>query len=169
MEKIYIDSNSRFYNQDYFTSNYFKKSDLIICADVFEHIYDYTDFLKKLLTDSRYFLFHIPLEISLLTLIRKDSFFRYNFSTIRHIHFYTKYTALLLLEYCVFKIIDNFFAKNRIEYFNKNKISFKRELDMFPQCFIDKLNEYLSCSIFSGYSLVFLCENLNFQVFQHQK
>ena len=155
-------SKIKFYNQDYFTSNYYKNSDLIICADVFEHIDENISFLKKLLTGGKYFLFNIPLEISLLTLIRKDFVFRHSFNEVGHLHFYSKYTALILLEYCGFEIIDNSYAKNRLEHSNKNEITLAKFLVMLPQYLIDKLSEDLSSSIFGGNSLVVLCKNPNF-------
>jgi ubiquinone/menaquinone biosynthesis C-methylase UbiE len=154
-------SEIKFYNQDYFTSNYYKKSDLVICADVFEHVDDETNFLKKLLNGSKYFLFNIPLDISLLTLLRKNCF-KHTYNNVGHIHFYSKYSVLLKLEYCGFKIIDTIYAKNRLEHFTKDNISLKRILVMMPQYVIDKVSEDLSCSIFGGYSLVVLSENPNF-------
>ena len=41
--------NLNFYCDDFFKSNSYGESDLIICADVYEHIEDYIGFLKKLL------------------------------------------------------------------------------------------------------------------------
>ena len=62
-----------FFNDDIFERN--KKFDLIICADVFEHVDDYYSFLKKLSNITKYVVFNIPLDIHLLSMIRQDSIY----------------------------------------------------------------------------------------------
>ena len=155
-------SEIKFYNEDYFSSEHYKKNDLAICADVFEHLDDEVKFLKNLLNGSKYFLFNIPLEISLLTLLRKN-LFKESFNSVGHIHFYSKYSALLKLEYCGFNIIDKIYAKNRLLHFTKENLSLKKLLAIPPQYIIDKFSEDIACAIFGGYSLVVLAENPNFR------
>jgi hypothetical protein len=113
--------------------------------------------LKKLLNQSKYFLFNIPLDISLISLIRKN-IFRQKFNDVGHIHFYSKYSILLQLEYCGYQIIDNIYAKNRLEYFSKKKFSIKSFLILPFQFLFDLINEDLACAIFGGYSLVVMAK-----------
>ena len=53
-----------FYADDMFNNTKFY--DLIICADVFEHVEDYYGFLEKISKKAKYILFNIPLDINLL-------------------------------------------------------------------------------------------------------
>jgi 2-polyprenyl-3-methyl-5-hydroxy-6-metoxy-1,4-benzoquinol methylase len=155
-------SNILFFCKNYIKSTKNKKSDLIICADVFEHIDDEVYFLKKLLERSKYFLFNIPLDMSFISLIRKK-FFTKKFNDVGHIHFYSKYSILLKIEYCGFKIVDKIYAKNRLEHFSIKEFSIKKFLIIPFQYLLDKINEDLACAIFGGYSLVVLAKNSKYK------
>ena len=133
-------SSIKFICKDYIKFPKNKKSDLLICADVFEHIDNDVNFLKKLLNQSKYFLFNIPLDISLISLIRKN-IFRQKFNDVGHIHFYSKYSILLKLEYC-----------------SQKEFSIKKFLILPFQFLLDLINEDLACAIFGGYSLVVMAK-----------
>ena len=150
-------SSIKFFCKDYIKFPKNEKSDLLICADVFEHIDNDVNFLKKLHNQSKYFLFNIPLDISLISLIRKN-IFRQKFNDVGHIHFYSKYSILLKLEYCGYQIIDNIYAKNRLEHFSKKEFSIKKFLILPFQFLLDLINEDLACTIFGGYSLVVMAK-----------
>ena len=131
------------------------KRNLIIAADVFEHVQDTYDFLTKLKDKGDFFLFNIPLEISLFSMIRKKNIFKDSFNNVGHLHFYTKRTTLLTLENLGFKILDYNLVNNRFEEFKKTK-KIRSLLINIPQYFVEKVNQNLACSIFGGYSLVVL-------------
>ena len=109
------DENINFYSDDYFECELYKKSDLIICADVYEHIDDYMGFLKKLSLGGKFFLFNIPLDISFRSILSKK-FIKNNFDTYGHIHFFNKNIAKLILNYCGYETIDTMYAKNFLEH-----------------------------------------------------
>ena len=144
---------------DFLTLNSKNISDLIICADVYEHIENYIDFLKKLNDKSNYFLFNIPLDISFRSLLNKKIITE-NFNKVGHLHFFNKQIALLVLDYCGFKIIDSIYAKNYLEHSNKNTI--KKKIFSLPVRLVDTINEDLSATIFGGYSLVVLAQSKNY-------
>ena len=54
-----VNKNLKFLCQDFFDFNFSATPDLILCADVFEHIEDYIGFLKQLSCKSKFFLFNI--------------------------------------------------------------------------------------------------------------
>lgn len=143
-----------FYCEDFFKSNSYGESDLIICADVYEHIEDYIGFLKKLLPSGKFFLFNIPLDISVRTLLT-NKVINENFKKVGHLHFFNKNIARSLLEYCNYDIIDTLYAKN---FLALKKKSFKQKLLSIPVKIFDKISEDLSASIFGGYSLVVLAK-----------
>lgn len=145
-----------FFNQDFLNLDN-EKGDLIIAADVFEHIQDKYDFLLKLKNKGNFFLFNIPLEISLFSMIRKKNIFKHSFDNVGHLHFYTKRTALLTLENSGFKILNFNLVNNRFEDFKKNKKIYSLIINI-PQYIVEKLGKTLSSSIFGGYSLVVLAK-----------
>lgn len=147
-------SKLSFFNEDFVNLKEAKR-DLIIAADVFEHVQDTYDFLTKLKDKGDFFLFNIPLEISLFSMIRKKNIFKDSFNNVGHLHFYTKRTALLTLENLGFKILDYNLVNNRFEEFKKTK-KIRSLLINIPQYFVEKVNQNLACSIFGGYSLVVL-------------
>jgi 2-polyprenyl-3-methyl-5-hydroxy-6-metoxy-1,4-benzoquinol methylase len=149
-------SNLNFLNEDFVNLKEIKRN-LIIAADVFEHVQDTYKFLKKLKDKGDFFLFNIPLEISLFSMIRKKNIFKHSFENVGHLHFYTKRTALLTLENIGFKILNSNLVNNRFEEFKKNKKLHSLIINI-PQYILEKLGKNLACSIFGGYSLVVLAK-----------
>ena len=145
-----------FFNLDYL-ENKNEQDDLILSADVFEHVENTYNFLSKLRGKGNFFLFNIPLEISLFSMIRKKNIFEHSYQKVGHLHYYNKRTALLTLKNCGFKIIKFEFAKIRLFEFIKNK-NFKQFLILIPQYIIEKISLNLSSSLFGGYSLVVLAK-----------
>jgi len=147
--------NLNFYNSDFFKTDLYKSADLILCADVYEHIEDYIGFLKKLLIGGKFFLFNIPLDISFRSILF-SKVIQKNFQKVGHIHFFNKNIAKILLEYCNYKIISTAYAKNYLEMKNK---SIKQKILSVPIKTVDFINEDLSATLFGGYSLIVLAKS----------
>ena len=145
-----------FFNEDFVTTNK-NKRDLIIAADVFEHVENSHNFLKEHKNKSEFFLFKNTLEIRLLTMLRSKNIFEHSFEKVGHLHFYTKKTAILLLKSCGYEILNYEYANNRFKEF-KDKKSFKQFLLSIPQYVVSIFNNNLACSLFGGYSLVVLAK-----------
>ena len=143
-----------FINEDLFDTD--NDYDLMLCADVFEHIEDSYSFLKKLNKKSKYFLFNIPLELCLLTMLQGNNIIKKAYDSVGHIHFYSSSTANLMLELTGYEIIHQRFAKNRTRNFFANP-TFKKFITMFPQFIIESINPYLS-SVLMGDHLVVLAK-----------
>ena len=143
-----------FINDDLFNTNY--QYDLIICADVFEHVENPYSFLKELKKKSKYFLFNIPLELSLLSMLRGINVFRESYESVGHLHFYSASSANLILEISGYEIIEKKFAKNRTGLFF-SKVSLKKIISTFPQLIIESFSPYLSSALM-GDSLVVLAK-----------
>ncbi|MDC0616159.1 class I SAM-dependent methyltransferase [Candidatus Pelagibacter sp.] len=148
-----------FFNKDFLSSKEFNKTDLILCADVFEHVDCDITFLKDILSRGKYFLFNVPLDISIRSLLN-NNLISETFNNVGHIHFYNKQIILLLLKYCGYDVIDSLYAKNFLEHSKKK--SFKKILFSIPMFILDKFNEDLAATIFGGYSLTVLCKNPNY-------
>ena len=139
-----IDNTISFSNEDILKKDFEKKFDLIIAADVIEHIEDSFNFLKLLRNKSKYFLFNIPLEMSLLSLLRQNKLFNNSYKSVGHLHFFSKKSALIALEHNGYKVLNLSYSKNRIKHFTKNSMSLKRMLAVAPQYLIDLISEDLS-------------------------
>lgn len=86
------------------------KFDVLLLLDVFEHVPDYLDFLKRLRGRARWFVFHIPLDLNVQALLQGsrpmlDMRRRYG-----HLHYFTAETALATLADCGFKVRDSFYT-----------------------------------------------------------
>jgi cyclopropane fatty-acyl-phospholipid synthase-like methyltransferase len=79
--------------------------DLILMLDVVEHVEDYFSFLRDLKHKSHYKIFHIPLDISVQTVLRGKTLIR-NRNVHGHIHYFTKETALRTLEDVGYEVLD---------------------------------------------------------------
>tara|TARA_B100001093_G_scaffold511838_1_gene580598 strand:+ start:3509 stop:4234 length:726 start_codon:yes stop_codon:yes gene_type:complete len=152
-----LDNSIKFINEDFLKKDDYSSCDLILAADVFEHIENSYHFLKKLREKGNFFLFNIPLEISCFSLIRKKNIFKNSYDGVGHLHFYNKETALITLNHCGYEVINFKYAKNRFHEI-KNKKDILRFFAFFPQYFLDKFSEDFASSIFGGYSLVVLAK-----------
>jgi SAM-dependent methyltransferase len=78
--------------------------DLLLLMDVLEHLEDYFSFLRDLKPMAEYKIIHIPLDVSLRTvLLGKLSDFR---ATFGHLHYFTKEVALEMLRSVGFEVVD---------------------------------------------------------------
>jgi SAM-dependent methyltransferase len=73
-----------------------RKYDVVLMCDVFEHVRDPCTFLELTRTDGRYFIFHIPLDLSALSVLRGAPLMNVR-AKVGHLHSYTKDLALATL------------------------------------------------------------------------
>ena len=126
--------------------------DLVLAIDVFEHIEDYLGFLKKLRKKGKYKIFHIPLDLSVQTILRSSPILKAR-SSVGHIHYFTKETALATLTDAGYEILDCFFTAGSIDLPVK---SFKSWLARLPRKILYKLNKDMTVRVLGGYSLMVL-------------
>jgi SAM-dependent methyltransferase len=95
----------KFHNKDFLTA---KTSfpDLVLLLDVFEHIPDYLGFLTVLRKKARWFIFHIPIDISALVVLKKSEWMLYMRERYGHLHYFTKESALATLAETGYEVID---------------------------------------------------------------
>jgi cyclopropane fatty-acyl-phospholipid synthase-like methyltransferase len=80
--------------------------DLLLSLDVFEHVEDYIGFLRSLRPIADLFIFHIPLDASAQSVMREKPLLSAR-STVGHLHYFTRGTALATLESAGFQIADD--------------------------------------------------------------
>ncbi len=84
--------------------------DLLLVIDVIEHIEDYFDFLRMIKTKGKYKIFHIPLEINVIRILRGYPILN-SWKNSGHIHNFTKETALQSLIETGYEIVDYFYTR----------------------------------------------------------
>tara|TARA_Y100000589_G_C27012791_1_gene571531 strand:+ start:109 stop:744 length:636 start_codon:yes stop_codon:yes gene_type:complete len=109
--KLYPDI--KFIDKDLFENeNFF---DLVICADVFEHVENPYQFLKKISFKSKYFLFNIPLEMNLLTMIQGKKILKRTYNSVGHLHFFQPQLQNLYLNCQIMKLFQQILQKIELE------------------------------------------------------
>jgi SAM-dependent methyltransferase len=88
--------------------------DLILVLDVFEHVDDYIGLLRDIRPKGKYKLFHIPLDLSVQAVARKNGLLRRR-DEHAHLHYFTKETALRTLSDVGYKLVDYFYTPRCIE------------------------------------------------------
>jgi len=79
--------------------------DLILLLDVIEHLGAPYDFLPRLRDRSRLVIFHIPLDLSSVSVLREAPLL-YVRHKVGHLHYFTRSLALAMLDECGFEVVD---------------------------------------------------------------
>lgn len=112
--------------------------DLIMALDVFEHVEDYVGFLRRLRAKAKYKIFHVPLEMSVLSVMRMTPILNAR-DRVGHLHYFCKETALATLNDNGYQIIDWFYTSGPI--------------NRPPRVMIEKTSfvDFIKAQIFSKY------------------
>jgi SAM-dependent methyltransferase len=100
-------TNLTFTCADFLTSGE-HRFDLVICIDVFEHVEDYMDFLRRLRARSEFFVFHIPLDMNVKSLLSKWHVQQRR--DVGHLHYFDYMTAICSLEETGYQVLDRFYT-----------------------------------------------------------
>lgn len=104
--------------------------DLMLVLDVIEHLEDYMGFLRDIKGKSRYKLFHIPLEISVQSVLR-GKVFGENRDLHGHLHHFNREIALGALEDAGYEVLDYSYSPEyemSTTYFITNLMKLPRKL-----------------------------------------
>lgn len=125
--------------------------DLILVLDVIEHLEDYFSFLRDIKTKCYYSIFHIPLDLSVQTVFRRNALIKRR-ELYAHIHYFTKEIALQVLKDTGYEILDYFYTPRSIDLGSE---SIQRFLKL-PRKFIFALDKDLAVRTLGGFSLLIL-------------
>jgi SAM-dependent methyltransferase len=126
--------------------------EMLLVLDVFEHVEDSFGFLRALKKKGENKIFHIPLDISLQSVLRSDGLLHTR-DLYGHIHYYTKETALRTLQDTGYKILDYFYTPRAVE---TGGAQLKRKVLYFPRRLFFGINHDLAVRILGGFSLLVL-------------
>ena len=129
-----------------------ERYDLALAIDVFEHVEDCFAFLRQLRTKAHYKVFHIPLELSALQVLRAQPLIEARRS-VGHIHHFNKHTALATLEDCGYTVIDCHYTSGRTEL---GGLGWKSRLLKAPREALYRMSPDLAARSLGGYSLLVL-------------
>jgi len=135
------------------SEGYIERSDLLLCIDVIEHIEDYFSFLRKIRGFAKYMVFHIPLEMNLLSVMR-DEMLRSR-DLVGHLHYFSKKTALKTLEDCGYEVISFSYTPSFMEL---PRYSLKSISAFIPRFFLFLINKNICIKFFGGASLLVLAK-----------
>jgi 2-polyprenyl-3-methyl-5-hydroxy-6-metoxy-1,4-benzoquinol methylase len=127
--------------------------DLLLMMDVFEHVEDYISFLRKSKEKANFKLFHIPLDISVSSVLRNKIMVSRNL--VGHLHYFTKETALATLKDSGYEILDYFYTAGSIDL---PKTNIKTKLLKFPRQLLFSMNKDFAVNLLGGYSLLVLAK-----------
>lgn len=128
--------------------------DVVMAIDVFEHVEDYFGFLRKLRDKADIKIFHIPLDLSVQTVLRSNPILKRR-KEVGHIHYFTKDTALETLRDTGYSIIDYFYTSSSLELPNRG---WKATLLKMPRKVAFWLNKDWAVRLLGGYSLMVLAK-----------
>jgi len=128
-------------------------ADLMLCIDVLEHVEDCYSFLRNVRSLSQWKVFHIPLEINVLAVLRGN--FVEARENIGHIHLFDTKTALSVLRETGYEIVDFCFTPG-YETWPCN--SFKSKIIQKSRRFLHEKNPDLLSKLIGGLSLLVLAK-----------
>ena len=82
--------------------------DVLLVMDVVEHVEDCFGFVRSIREKAEYKIVHIPLDMSVSLLVRNRLMDVRK--SVGHIHYFSKHTAIALLEDTGYQIIDWFYT-----------------------------------------------------------
>ena len=144
----------RFFMEDLLETK--ERFDLLLCIDVFEHIPNYLGFLEKLRDHAGNFIFHIPLDLSLLTVLRPARLLKSRYG-VGHLHTFNYELALAVLKDTGYEILDSFFTAGGLEL-AKNQRRVRTVLANLPRRVLGRFSNRLSAQLLGGYSLLVLAK-----------
>ena len=125
--------------------------DLILALDVIEHLEDYFSFLREIKPKSRHHIFHIPLDLSVQTVFRRNALLKRR-DLHAHLHYFTKETALHTLRDVGYEVLDYFYTPRSVELGSEGI----QKILKVPRRLCFAVHEDLTARVLGGFSLLVL-------------
>lgn len=138
---------------DFLTLNQ-RTYDVILVLDVLEHVRDPLDFLTGLRDSGHYFIFHIPLDLSAVSIVREQPLLTVR-RKVGHIHYFTKNLALSMLRESGYRVR---IWRYTGAAFTAPRRSWKTRLAMVPRRLAQQVNRDLAVRVLGGETIIVLAE-----------
>jgi SAM-dependent methyltransferase len=126
--------------------------DLLLVLDVVEHLEDYYSFLRDIKQKSHYKMFHIPLDLSVQTVIRRRGLLKVR-EAYWHLHYFTKELALEVLKDTGYQVLDYCYTPRAIEEPTREVV---RNLMKVPRKLLFEIHRDFAAHLLGGWSLLVL-------------
>ena len=123
--------------------------------DVVEHVDDFYEFLRRLKTKGRNFVFHVPLDLSCRTIMKPHVLLQQR-QSVGHIHYFTKEIVEWALKDTGFEIIDWVYTKPIVDIDSAD--SPKRWIKKILRNLSFAINKDWSVKKWGGYSMMILAK-----------
>lgn len=143
-----------FFNKDFLNEN--DHADLLLVLDVIEHVQDYYGFLEKLQNRAGYFVFHIPLDISVRTILKPHVLFQQR-EAVGHIHYFSKELVLWMLNDTGYQVLDWQYTKPMTDLLHAPSI--KAKIKQLLRRFSFFMSKDKSVKFWGGYSMMILAKS----------
>ena len=130
--------------------------DLVLVIDVIEHVADYLGFLRGLKHKGKNFIFHIPLDLSVSSVLRPLSFLKVR-RDVGHLHYFCRETAIATLEDSGYRILDSNLTAGTLEV-SSNYGSLRTRLANIPRRLAGTISKSWTARLLGGWSLLVLAE-----------
>ncbi len=127
---------------------------MVMMIDVFEHVEDYYGMLRQTRQYGDHFIFHIPLDLSVQTVLRTKPLSRKR-KNLGHIHFFNRITALESLQQSGYTIVDSFYTAS---YTDLKQKSLRSRIWKYPRKILFSLFPEFTVRTLGGYSLMVLAK-----------
>ncbi len=128
-------------------------ADLTLALDVLEHVEDYPQFLRSLSKRCRCAILHVPLDLSLLSLltglpqrVRRSA---------GHLHYFTRQLALDAVTEAGFQVVEARYTRPAIE---RPNMTLRGRLARFPRLLLATVSEDAAALLFGGFSLLIVAK-----------
>jgi predicted TPR repeat methyltransferase len=100
-----------FLNEDFLAART-APPDLLLVLDVFEHVPDYLGFLESLRARGEWFVFHIPIDLSVQSIHHRSATVLEKRRKYGHLHAFTRDMALATLADTGYEVVDHFYTND---------------------------------------------------------
>lgn len=128
--------------------------DVLLLLDVIEHVPNPFEFLSALRGRAEYYIFHVPLDLSAVSVIREQPLLMVR-KKVGHIHYFTKGLALSLLEECGYQILDWSYTSAA---FTAPQTTWKGRLARLPRRLAFGINRDMGVRLLGGDTLMVLAK-----------
>ena len=143
-----------FFNED-LTANKNITTDLMLVIDVVEHVDDFYGFFRNIKIKSKYFVFHIPLDLSCRTVMKPHVLLQQR-QSVGHIHYFTKEMVEWVLQDTGYEIIDWVYTKPVVDVLPADSV--KRFIKKVLRNISFAVSKEWSVKKWGGYSMMILAK-----------
>ena len=126
--------------------------DVLLALDVLEHLQDPYAFLERLKGRADHYVFHFPLDLSAISVLRESPLL-YVHNKVGHVHYFTRGLAVALLHDCGYRVVD---ARYTGAAFTASQRTWKARLAELPRRVAFAVNRDWGARLLGGETLMVL-------------